>query len=141
MSLEDVPLDRDPGGAYDLGRALGKGSFGTAFLVTRKQDRRHFVLKRIRLAKQSDWQRNSSMQEREMVRVVAGGGANWVLCHGHGMATDLMCCGRPADELAGPPVHCATRRELVRCSLQRRSASCPPPSLLPMLAGRTVKAT
>jgi serine/threonine protein kinase len=47
---------------------IGRGSFGSAFLVTNKQDKAEYVLKRVRLAKQTPWQRNSTLQERKLVR-------------------------------------------------------------------------
>lgn len=46
---------------------IGRGSFGSAFLVTHKQDKADYVLKRVRLAKQTKWQRNSTLQERDLV--------------------------------------------------------------------------
>lgn len=47
---------------------IGKGAFGSAFLILHKETRKQYVLKRIRLAKQTNWQRNSTLQERDMVR-------------------------------------------------------------------------
>jgi hypothetical protein len=34
------------------------------------QDKKDYVLKRVRLAKQTKWQRNSTLQERDLVRSV-----------------------------------------------------------------------
>jgi NIMA (never in mitosis gene a)-related kinase len=53
---------------YELRHQIGRGSFGSAFLVTHKGDKQDYVLKRVRLAKQTRWQRNSTMQERDLVR-------------------------------------------------------------------------
>jgi hypothetical protein len=58
---------QDPGAKYELRQQIGRGSFGSAFLVTNKQDNAEFVLKRVRLAKQTKWQRNSTLQERQLV--------------------------------------------------------------------------
>ena len=61
-------MEVDSGSAYLVDREIGKGAFGSAFLVTHKATRKQYVLKRVRLAKQSNWQRNSSIQEKELVR-------------------------------------------------------------------------
>lgn len=58
---------QDPNSKYELRHQIGRGSFGSAFLVTNKQDKAEYVLKRVRLAKQTKWQRNSTLQERDLV--------------------------------------------------------------------------
>lgn len=82
-------MDTDPGASYAIGRQIGKGSFGEVFLVTHKESGASFVLKRIRLAKQSDWQRSSSMQERDLVRAAGA------CCRlpPHGSITALQAAG------------------------------------------------
>jgi serine/threonine protein kinase len=57
----------DLSGKYELRQQIGKGSFGAAFLVLNKEDKNEYVLKRVRLSKQTKWQRNSTLQERELV--------------------------------------------------------------------------
>ncbi|GBF87695.1 hypothetical protein Rsub_00406 [Raphidocelis subcapitata] len=57
----------DPGAKYEIREQIGKGSFGSAFLVIHRATRRPFVLKRIRLAKQTNWQRASTFQEKDLV--------------------------------------------------------------------------
>lgn len=59
---------QDPNAKYEVRHQIGRGSFGSAFLVTNKQDKADYVLKRVRLAKQTKWQRNSTLQERDLVR-------------------------------------------------------------------------
>lgn len=81
MSLQiiftgDVHHQQDPSTKYDLRHEIGRGSFGSAFLVSRASDRADFVLKRVRLAKQTPWQRDSTMQERKLVRTGRGGDAS-----------------------------------------------------------------
>lgn len=58
---------QDLGSKYDIRQQIGKGSFGSAFLVTNKLDKKDYVLKRVRLAKQTRWQRSSTLQERDLV--------------------------------------------------------------------------
>eukprot|EP00878_Enallax_costatus_P033266 GHUV01036676.1.p1 GENE.GHUV01036676.1~~GHUV01036676.1.p1 ORF type:complete len:220 (+),score=50.42 GHUV01036676.1:209-868(+) len=52
---------------YDIRQQIGKGSFGSAFLVISKHDKKDYVLKRVRLAKQTKWQRSSTLQECDLV--------------------------------------------------------------------------
>jgi NIMA (never in mitosis gene a)-related kinase 1/4/5 len=56
MTLSEV---RD----YKVQERIGRGSFGEVFLVIHKQSRKHFVLKRVRLARQNEWQRAASHLE------------------------------------------------------------------------------
>lgn len=58
---------QDPSSKYDVKQQIGKGSFGSAFLVTNKHDKKDYVLKRVRLAKQTKWQRSFTLQERDLV--------------------------------------------------------------------------
>jgi serine/threonine protein kinase len=54
--------------AYDVREQIGKGAFGNAFLVVHKDTAKHYVLKKIKLARQSDWQRKASFLEMTLVR-------------------------------------------------------------------------
>eukprot|EP00775_Hariotina_reticulata_P008920 gene8920-9097_t len=52
---------------YESRQQIGRGSFGAAFLVLNKDNKKDYVLKRVRLSKQTKWQRNSTLQERDLV--------------------------------------------------------------------------
>lgn len=56
---------------YHIAELLGKGSFGTAHVVIDKETRKKYVLKRIRLARLNEWQRQSSFQEMELVSALS----------------------------------------------------------------------
>ena len=57
-----TPLDK-----YELREQIGKGAFGAAFLVIHRETRAPFVLKKIRLARQTEWQRKASYREMQLV--------------------------------------------------------------------------
>jgi serine/threonine protein kinase len=59
---------QDVASKYEVRHQIGKGSFATALLVTNRLDKQDYVLKRVRLAKQTKWQRSSTLQERDLVR-------------------------------------------------------------------------
>ncbi|KAG2482829.1 hypothetical protein HYH03_018266 [Edaphochlamys debaryana] len=53
--------------AYDVRETIGKGAFGEVLLAVDKATKARYVLKRIKMARQSEWQRNSTRQEIEIV--------------------------------------------------------------------------
>ena len=53
---------------FELGKILGKGSFASVLLVTRKQDRQIYAMKRINIAKMDPKEREGALNE---IRILA----------------------------------------------------------------------
>jgi len=52
---------------YEVKESIGKGAFGNAFIALHKRTGQKYVMKKVRLARQTDRQRKASHQEMKIV--------------------------------------------------------------------------
>eukprot|EP00798_Chlamydomonas_sp_ICE-L_P012189 gene12189-15312_t len=55
------------GNRWAVGECIGKGAFGEAYLCVDAKSKQKYVLKKIRMARQTEWQRKATIQEIELV--------------------------------------------------------------------------
>eukprot|EP00873_Tetraselmis_striata_P009555 jgi/Tetstr1/429819/TSEL_019686.t1 len=67
LTRDTMTKERDVSDKYEVREQIGKGAFGAAMLVINREDKQEYVMKRVRLARQTDWQRKASFQEMELV--------------------------------------------------------------------------
>lgn len=54
-------------------RKIGRGSFGEVFLMAHKHTGKQYVLKKVRLSRLNDWQRNASHTEKDLGTMISSG--------------------------------------------------------------------
>lgn len=52
-------------------KKIGRGSFGEVYLMAHKQTGKQFVLKKVRLSRLNEWQRNASHTEMRLGTIIA----------------------------------------------------------------------
>lgn len=62
-----MTVEQELSNKYEIREQIGKGAFGSVFLALDKATSKKYVLKRIRLARQTKWQRKHTLQEMKMV--------------------------------------------------------------------------